>query len=125
MCAWNGCTKPGIELEAHHLHSYNDGGETAIDNLVLLRRKHHRCNNDKRDGSGGKGHFTKDPATGKVQHHPARGGPARQATTYQYARVPGSGATTRPCSQTPRDLRLLDDESHVQRGQLVRAGARG
>ena len=96
VCAWNGCTKPGIELEAHHLRSYLDGGETAIDNLILLCREHHRCNNDRRDGAGGKGYFTKDPETGVVRHHPARGGPATETGTYQYRRAPGQRAKDPP-----------------------------
>lgn len=89
VCAWHGCTKPGIELEAHHLRSYLDGGETSLDNLILLCREHHRCNNDRRDGAGGKGYFTKDARTGAVRHHPARGGPARETATYHYRRAPG------------------------------------
>lgn len=89
VCAWNGCTKPGIELEAHHLIPYLQGGLTSIDNLLLLCREHHRCNNDERDGSGGKGYFDKDPHTGTVYHHPAGGGPPTPTTTYQYRQSPG------------------------------------
>ncbi|WKD57997.1 HNH endonuclease [Corynebacterium capitovis DSM 44611] len=89
VCAWNGCTKPGIELEAHHLVSYLDGGMTSLDNLVLLCREHHRCNNDRRDGEGGKGYFTKDPVNGEVRYHSARGGPPMPTRTHQYRQAPG------------------------------------
>lgn len=89
VCAWNGCTKSGIELEAHHLVPYLRGGVTSIDNLLLLCREHHSCNNDHRDGSGGKGYFDKDPRTGMVYHHPAGGGPPTATATYQYRQSPG------------------------------------
>ena len=68
VCAWNGCTKPGVELEAHHLDSYLSGGLTSIENLVLLCREHHMCNNDNKDGGGNKGHFGRDPDTVSYTH---------------------------------------------------------
>ncbi|OFT57807.1 hypothetical protein HMPREF3151_06115 [Corynebacterium sp. HMSC05H05] len=89
VCAWNGCTKPGVELEAHHLDSYLSGGLTSIENLVLLCREHHMCNNDNKDGAGNKGHFGRDPDTGEVHYHPGNGGPPGHTTTYQYRNSPG------------------------------------
>ena len=41
-----GCQFPGCGLkycEAHHLKHWADGGETSLDNLVLLCRHHHRA----------------------------------------------------------------------------------
>jgi hypothetical protein len=41
-----GCQFPGCGLkfcEAHHLKHWADGGETSLDNLVLLCRRHHRA----------------------------------------------------------------------------------
>ena len=41
-----GCQFPGCGLkycEAHHLEHWADGGETSLDNLVLLCRRHHRA----------------------------------------------------------------------------------
>ena len=41
-----GCQFPGCGLkhcEAHHLKHWANGGETSLDNLVLLCRRHHRC----------------------------------------------------------------------------------
>ena len=41
-----GCQFPGCGLkfcEAHHLQHWADGGETSLDNLVLLCRHHHRA----------------------------------------------------------------------------------
>ncbi|MDK8822387.1 hypothetical protein HMPREF3171_07240 [Corynebacterium sp. HMSC08F01] len=89
VCAWNGCTKPGVELEAHHLQSYLHGGVTDLNNLILLCREHHRCNNDNRDGAGGKGHFEKDPDTWDITHHPADGGPPTTTSTWQFEQSPG------------------------------------
>ena len=41
-----GCRFPGGAcrrfVDAHHIHHWADGGETSMDNLVLLCRKHHR-----------------------------------------------------------------------------------
>ena len=41
-----GCQFPGCGLkfcEAHHLKHWAEGGETSLDNLVLLCRRHHRA----------------------------------------------------------------------------------
>jgi hypothetical protein len=41
-----GCRFPGCScnrfVDAHHIHHWADGGETSMDNLVLLCRHHHR-----------------------------------------------------------------------------------
>jgi hypothetical protein len=41
-----GCRFPGCEnrrfVDAHHIHHWAKGGETKLDNLVLLCRRHHR-----------------------------------------------------------------------------------
>ena len=41
-----GCRFPGCDhhrfVDAHHIEHWADGGETSIDNLVLLCRRHHR-----------------------------------------------------------------------------------
>jgi hypothetical protein len=41
-----GCRFPGCSchkfVDAHHIRHWADGGETRIDNLVLLCRRHHR-----------------------------------------------------------------------------------
>jgi hypothetical protein len=41
-----GCRFPGCErrrwVDAHHIHHWSTGGETSLDNLVLLCRHHHR-----------------------------------------------------------------------------------
>ena len=40
-CRFPGCTEHRY-VDAHHIHHWADGGETALDNLVLLCRFHHR-----------------------------------------------------------------------------------
>lgn len=40
-CRFPGCTQQRF-VDAHHIHHWADGGETALDNLVLLCRFHHR-----------------------------------------------------------------------------------
>lgn len=101
VCAWNGCTKPGVELEAHHLQSYLHGGLTSIENLVLLCREHHMCNNDNRNGTGNKGYFDRDSETGEVEYHPANGDPPRHTGTYQYRNSPGQRLVSRARSRHP------------------------
>jgi hypothetical protein len=41
-CAFPGCARADIGCEAHHIRPWEHGGETSIDNLVLLCRHHHR-----------------------------------------------------------------------------------
>ena len=42
----SGCRFPGCEnhrfVDAHHIHHWADGGETSVENLVMLCRRHHR-----------------------------------------------------------------------------------
>lgn len=40
-CRYPGCTQTHY-VDAHHIHHWCDGGETSLDNLVLLCRHHHR-----------------------------------------------------------------------------------
>jgi hypothetical protein len=42
-CAFPGCDRPPAWTDAHHLHHWANGGPTALDNLVLLCRRHHRA----------------------------------------------------------------------------------
>jgi hypothetical protein len=44
-CQFPGCTATR-ELEAHHLVADTDGGETVLDNLILLCQRHHRLLHD-------------------------------------------------------------------------------
>jgi len=40
-CTVNGCCVPARWCDAHHIHHWIHGGETKIENLVLLCRRHH------------------------------------------------------------------------------------
>jgi hypothetical protein len=40
-CAFPGCHRPPKHCDAHHIHHWADGGDTSIDNGVLLCRHHH------------------------------------------------------------------------------------
>lgn len=41
-CAFSGCDRPPGWCDAHHIVHWVDGGETKLDNLILLCRSHHR-----------------------------------------------------------------------------------
>src|SRR5207244_4999931 len=41
-CAFPICDRPAAWAEAHHVKHWIDGGETRLDNLVLLCGHHHR-----------------------------------------------------------------------------------
>ncbi len=41
-CAFPGCAHPPSWCDAHHVIEWQHGGPTAIDNLVMLCRFHHR-----------------------------------------------------------------------------------
>ncbi|WP_460675399.1 HNH endonuclease signature motif containing protein, partial [Lentzea nigeriaca] len=40
-CAFPGCTRPPKHCDAHHIQHWADGGDTSLDNGVLLCRHHH------------------------------------------------------------------------------------
>jgi 5-methylcytosine-specific restriction protein A len=40
-CTAKGCSRPPAFCDVHHLRARADGGPTAVDNLVLLCRRHH------------------------------------------------------------------------------------
>ncbi len=42
-CSFPGCGRPQSWCDAHHLRHWADGGSTALENLVLLCRPHHRA----------------------------------------------------------------------------------
>ncbi|WP_405430404.1 DUF222 domain-containing protein [Micromonospora sp. NBC_00617] len=41
-CAFPGCDRPPRWCDAHHIHHWADGGDTSLDNAVLLCGHHHR-----------------------------------------------------------------------------------
>jgi 5-methylcytosine-specific restriction protein A len=41
-CAYPGCGRPPSSTECHHIQPWENGGETALDNCVMLCKLHHR-----------------------------------------------------------------------------------
>jgi hypothetical protein len=46
-CRFPGCDRPQAWCDAHHVVHWADGGPTALSNLVLLCRRHHRLVHDR------------------------------------------------------------------------------
>ena len=46
-CRFPGCDRPHSWCDAHHVVHWADGGDTAVPNLVLLCRRHHRMVHDR------------------------------------------------------------------------------
>ncbi len=74
-CRFPGCTCQHF-VDAHHIEHWADGGETKLDNLVLLCRRHHRLVHEGgfgvHSGAGGLIYFTdsnghKLPETGETR----------------------------------------------------------
>jgi hypothetical protein len=40
-CAWPRCGRPAVHCDVHHLRHKHDGGETSLENLILLCQYHH------------------------------------------------------------------------------------
>jgi hypothetical protein len=40
-CAWPRCGRPAVHCDVHHLRHKQDGGETTLDNLILVCQYHH------------------------------------------------------------------------------------
>lgn len=72
VCSQPGCDCPLDECQIHHLIAWILSGRTDIENLTLLCWRHHKNNNDHRDGSGNMGHAERDPDSGRVGHRAAR-----------------------------------------------------
>ncbi len=106
-----GCRFPGCGLrfcDAHHIKHWADGGETRLDNLVLLCRRHHRTVHE--DGfrveivgdAGGEGHRGEGgDARGSVRFSWPDGRP--------FANVP-------PASQLPDDPVAAIESKHATLG---------
>ena len=71
-CRFPGCTHHRF-VDAHHIRHWADGGETSLDNLALLCRRHHRLVHEGRFGveriAGGTLQFTR-PDGHIVNEHP-------------------------------------------------------
>jgi len=40
-CAWPRCGRPAVYCDVHHLRHKEDGGQTSLDNLILICQYHH------------------------------------------------------------------------------------
>ena len=47
VCALTGCDRPPDWTDSHHIVHWIDGGETKIENLTLLCRRHHTLHHER------------------------------------------------------------------------------
>ncbi len=47
-CRFRGCDRPAVWCDAHHIVHWLRGGDTCLDNLILLCRRHHSLLHDGR-----------------------------------------------------------------------------
>lgn len=66
VCTAPGCDEPAINCDTHHLWPFSFGGDSLIDNLTTLCRRHHVDNNDARDPERKRPYMTRDEQTGRV-----------------------------------------------------------
>ena len=96
-CAFPGCTRPPIMCHAHHITHWADGGDTSLQNMVLLCGHHHRTIHHtpwqvRLNPDDGKPEFLPPPKTGHpppdwIRTRPRRRvGTARNEPTHQQAR---------------------------------------
>ncbi|MGW7682716.1 DUF222 domain-containing protein [Kribbella sp. NPDC054772] len=117
------CGAPPIHCDAHHLRSWIDGGETAIHNLVLLCRGHHRSLHD--------GHWIITIIDGHVQvSRPSWADPPPQPRPTVSALLaataaprPAANAATGPAVRGRRSGRWSADEATMQ--EAARFAVRG
>ncbi|WP_157996161.1 HNH endonuclease signature motif containing protein [Kribbella sp. VKM Ac-2569] len=116
------CGAPPNHCDAHHLRSWIDGGETAIHNLVLLCRAHHRALHD--------GHWVITIVDGEVQvsrpswaDPPPQPRPPVSALLAATAPRPDGNAATGPAVRSQRSGRWSADEATMQ--EAARFAVRG
>ena len=71
-CQYPGCSAPR-ELDAHHLVPDEHGGETVLDNLILLCLRHHKLLHDEHIQTSGTGEhptFTDQAGRAITTHQP-------------------------------------------------------
>ncbi len=100
-----GCRFPGCNqhrfVDAHHIRHWADGGETSIDNLVLLCRHHHRLVHEGGFGveyKGGGNIRFKRPDGRAIDHHP---------------RLPTNGSTGESLRVNQRTGEAIDSSSWI------------
>lgn len=103
-CRFPGCCESKY-VDAHHIHHWCDGGETSLDNLVLLCRHHHRLVHE--DGYG----IEKDATGNPVFLTPARRNMARSLHPQFPAEV----------KDVPAETLLAIEQQHEELGLLLDA----
>lgn len=97
-CRFPGCTHK-YYIDGHHIRHWRDGGETSLDNLVLLCRHHHRLVHEG-------GFSCQKNAEGKLEFRNPKGrliAPAGRlpALPSNFDLASACGIATKTCSSTP------------------------
>jgi hypothetical protein len=85
-CRFPGCDRPHTWCDAHHVVHWADGGPTALPNLVLLCRRHHRMIHQTRG-------FGLELEDRRPIFHRPDGSVLSDASTRRDGSIPGDGST--------------------------------
>ena len=109
-CAWPRCGRPAVYCDVHHLRHKQDGGQTSLDNLVLLCQYHHDTCVHRTAGSS--------PSTPTAPPKPAAPTANRPSTaTHPLPRTrPDGGHVITTCQRTTSQP--LADTKAAPRGKL-------
>ena len=117
-CTFPGCTHSRY-LDAHHIQHWVDGGETSLDNLVLLCSRHHRLLHEgryriRRDHAGNCYFLTARgralPACGRCERSDTD---PEQVSAERPGVVSAESDDADGVSHSPRDSRLVTSQSSV------------
>ena len=121
-CAFPGCTRPPLMCHAHHIVHWVDGGETKLENLVLLCGQHHRVLHHtpwqvRINPDDGRPEFLPPPKTGHPPPDWIRSRPRREGTEAPPSERTVSERTTTPARRGEGEVCCTRGAGSARRAQ--------